>query len=188
MTLFLALAAGFFIAYANGANDNFKGVATLFGSHATTYRKALIWATLATVLGSLAALLFYQGLIAAFSGKGLVLNTLVELRVFPLAIVAYPALSALSRALSVKEETYARRVAETLSTQLTPMNEGQGFTANVVAAMVVLFASSLEFQCRRSMSPAARFSGSVRSLVRRTCEQLLAFSPLGSPLCRLPPV
>ena len=36
----------FFVAYANGANDNFKGVATLFGSGITEYRKALAWALL----------------------------------------------------------------------------------------------------------------------------------------------
>ena len=33
-----------FLAYANGANDNFKGVATLFGSRTTNYRRALWWA------------------------------------------------------------------------------------------------------------------------------------------------
>lgn len=33
------------LAYANGANDNFKGVATLFGSGTTPYRSALVWAT-----------------------------------------------------------------------------------------------------------------------------------------------
>lgn len=43
------------LAYANGANDNFKGVATLFGSGTTNYRRALMWATLTTFLGSLAA-------------------------------------------------------------------------------------------------------------------------------------
>jgi hypothetical protein len=30
---------------ANGANDNFKGVATLCGSRTTNYRRALVWAT-----------------------------------------------------------------------------------------------------------------------------------------------
>ena len=33
------------LAYANWANDNFKGVATLFGSGTTNYRRALAWAT-----------------------------------------------------------------------------------------------------------------------------------------------
>ncbi len=39
-TTFLLLAAAL-LAYANGANDNFKGVATLFGCGAPKYRGAL---------------------------------------------------------------------------------------------------------------------------------------------------
>ena len=32
------------LAYSNGANDNFKGVASLYGSRTTTYGTALTWA------------------------------------------------------------------------------------------------------------------------------------------------
>ncbi len=39
--LFILLSA-FSLAYANGANDNFKGVATLFSSGITNYRRALV--------------------------------------------------------------------------------------------------------------------------------------------------
>jgi hypothetical protein len=49
----LTVGAMLFIAYANGANDNFKGVATLFGSRTTHYRKALWWATATTLAGGL---------------------------------------------------------------------------------------------------------------------------------------
>ena len=73
--LFLVLAV-LFLAYANGANDNIKGVATLIGSGTTSYRQALIWATGMTLLGSLAALMVAGRLIHAFSGKGLVSDTL----------------------------------------------------------------------------------------------------------------
>jgi inorganic phosphate transporter, PiT family len=38
IALFLAT---LFLAYANGANDNFKGVATLFGSKTTPYKQAI---------------------------------------------------------------------------------------------------------------------------------------------------
>ena len=34
--------ATLFLAYANGANDNFKGVATLYGSNTADYKKALV--------------------------------------------------------------------------------------------------------------------------------------------------
>lgn len=69
--LFILLAA-FWLAYANGANDNFKGVATLFGSGTTDYRRALWWATGTTLLGSLTAIAIGTELINTFSGKGLV--------------------------------------------------------------------------------------------------------------------
>ncbi len=53
--LLLIVGTTAFVAYANGANDNFKGVATLFGSGTTDYQGALYWATGMTVAGSLAA-------------------------------------------------------------------------------------------------------------------------------------
>ena len=67
--LFLAVC---FLAYSNGANDNFKGVATLFGSGTTNYRKAIWWATLCTAAGAICSIFFAQSLVAVFSGKGLV--------------------------------------------------------------------------------------------------------------------
>src|SRR5205814_2316575 len=72
MTLAMVLLAVLALAYANGANDNFKGVATLFGSRTCNYRAALIWATATTLAGSLLALLLAHGLVEAFKGKGLV--------------------------------------------------------------------------------------------------------------------
>jgi PiT family inorganic phosphate transporter len=68
----ILLVAALLLAYANGANDNFKGVATLFGTGTADYRRALAVATVSTGLGSLAALVLARGLLAAFSGKGLV--------------------------------------------------------------------------------------------------------------------
>jgi inorganic phosphate transporter, PiT family len=71
MTLTIILLAFFCLAYANGANDNFKGVATLFGSGTTSYRMALLWATFTTFLGSLMAIWLAEKLLASFSGRGL---------------------------------------------------------------------------------------------------------------------
>jgi PiT family inorganic phosphate transporter len=76
-TVLLVAAAGL-VAYANGANDNFKGVATLFGSRTTGYRTALTWATATTLLGSLAAVMVSHGLVAAFRGKGIVPDLLTH--------------------------------------------------------------------------------------------------------------
>lgn len=68
----LLLLATLFVAYANGANDNFKGVATLYGSSAATFRQALWIGTLATLAGSVASVFLAEELVKAFSGKGLV--------------------------------------------------------------------------------------------------------------------
>jgi len=79
--------ATFLAAYANGANDNFKGVATLFGSGTTDYKKALLWATFTTGAGSLAAFFFAGKLITSFSGKGLVPEALLSAPSFLVAVI-----------------------------------------------------------------------------------------------------
>jgi PiT family inorganic phosphate transporter len=76
MTVDLLLIAGLLLALANGANDNFKGVATLRGSGTANYRRALLWATICTLLGSLTAVFFAGELLRKFSGKGLVTDAL----------------------------------------------------------------------------------------------------------------
>jgi len=70
MLIGVLLIAVCFLAYANGANDNFKGVATLFGSGTANYRLALSKATLTTLAGSICALFLVQTLMIKFSGKG----------------------------------------------------------------------------------------------------------------------
>src|SRR5258706_6218995 len=60
------------IAFANGANDMSKGIATLVGSGVSNYRAATIWGTVWTVLGVLSAAFVTQALVATFSGKGLI--------------------------------------------------------------------------------------------------------------------
>ena len=68
----LLIAAGLALAFANGANDNIKGVATLYGSAQLGYRPALALATASQLLGSLGSVLVAGALVRAFSGKGLV--------------------------------------------------------------------------------------------------------------------
>jgi PiT family inorganic phosphate transporter len=48
MLIVVVIVAGLVLAFANGANNNFKGVATLFGSGTADYRRALAWATATT--------------------------------------------------------------------------------------------------------------------------------------------
>lgn len=77
-----------FVAYANGANDNFKGVATLFGSRAADYQKALKWATLTTLAGSIASLFVAQNLLNNFTGSGLLPERLAGTPAFLLSVAA----------------------------------------------------------------------------------------------------
>lgn len=74
---FLLIAAALFLAFSNGANDNFKGFATVWGSETLSYRGALMLATVTTLAGSLVSLLLAGALAQQFSGKGLVPDSVV---------------------------------------------------------------------------------------------------------------
>lgn len=91
----LILIAVLLLAYSNGANDNFKGVATLFGSGTTPYRRALAWATATTLAGSALALLIAGGLVETFKGKGLVPEAVTSQPAFLVAVSLGAALTVL---------------------------------------------------------------------------------------------
>jgi PiT family inorganic phosphate transporter len=84
----LILIAALFLAFSNGANDNFKGFATVWGSDTLSYRQALSLATVATVAGSLAALFLAETLVQNFSGKGLVADAVVNTPMFMLSVAS----------------------------------------------------------------------------------------------------
>lgn len=90
LALFLAAC---FLAYSNGANDNFKGVASLFGCQAARYRTAITWATITTFAGSITAIFLAQALLKKFSGKGLVPDALVGSPTFLIAVALGAALT-----------------------------------------------------------------------------------------------
>jgi inorganic phosphate transporter, PiT family len=86
MLIAILFAAVLFLAYSNGANDNFKGVATLFGSGTTTFKQAISWATATTLAGSLVSLILAGQLVKSFSGKGLVPDATAVSPAFLLAV------------------------------------------------------------------------------------------------------
>jgi inorganic phosphate transporter, PiT family len=86
MTLIFLFLATLFVAYANGANDNFKGVATLFGSRTVSYKTAIAWATATTFLGSVTSIFLASALLKNFSGKGLVPDVIASAPDFHLAV------------------------------------------------------------------------------------------------------
>ncbi len=78
--------AALWLSFANGANDNFKGVATLLGSGTTSFDRALWWGTATTLAGSACALFVSGQLAAAFSGKGVVPDSLAGSPAFLFAV------------------------------------------------------------------------------------------------------
>ncbi len=86
--LFLITLAVVVVAYANGANANFKGVASLFGSGTTSYRKAVNWAAITTAAGCVAAMLLATSMRKTFTGKGLVPDALIAEPIFLLVVAA----------------------------------------------------------------------------------------------------
>lgn len=82
----LILVGAVFVGFSNGANDNFKGFATVWGSHSLSYRRALLLATIATVAGGLASVFLAHGLVQQFSGKGLVPSAVVADHSFVAAV------------------------------------------------------------------------------------------------------
>ncbi len=86
MTLVLLFVATCFLGYSNGANDNFKGVASLFGSRTCNYRTAISWATITTFAGSIMSIFLAQTLLKKFSGKGIVPDQFVDSEYFVLSV------------------------------------------------------------------------------------------------------
>ncbi len=86
MLIILLASTALFLAFSNGANDNFKGFATIWGSASLSYRNALVLATVATILGGIFSVMIADTLVQQFSGKGLVSDTLASTPSFVLAV------------------------------------------------------------------------------------------------------
>lgn len=86
MLTLLLFSAILFVAFTNGANANFKGVASLYASRTTTFRQALMLGTIMTLLGSIASIFLAQGIMKQFSGRGLVPPELVQSPVFACSV------------------------------------------------------------------------------------------------------
>lgn len=185
MTIMAAILFGLFLAYANGANDNFKGVATLFGSGTTGYKKALGWATVTTLLGSLTALALAQGLIATFSGRGLVPDQVAAMKSFAVSV-------ALAAALTVM---LATRLGFPISTThaLTGALVGTGWLASSTGISLAKLGSSfflplivspfLAVLGASAAYPLFRFARSTLGIEKETClcagTEVIAVVPQG---------
>ncbi|MEK6606581.1 MAG: inorganic phosphate transporter [Myxococcota bacterium] len=64
----LVVLVGVGLAYANGANDVSKGIATLVGSGVTDYRRAIAWGSAWTAVGGILGALFAGAMLTTFGG------------------------------------------------------------------------------------------------------------------------
>ncbi|MEH2320393.1 inorganic phosphate transporter [Nostoc sp.] len=99
MLLISLFIATLFLAYSNGANDNFQGVATLFGSRTSSYQTVILWATFTTFAGAVTATFLASTLIKNFSGKGLVPDAIANTPQFHIAVTIAAGLTVLIAAL-----------------------------------------------------------------------------------------
>jgi PiT family inorganic phosphate transporter len=92
MELFLVMAV-VALAFANGANANFKGVASLYGSGSASFDQSRLWAMVCTAAGCGAAMFLGSDMVKAFSGKGLIAEAWIGNPMFLTAVAAGAALS-----------------------------------------------------------------------------------------------
>lgn len=74
----LAFALVFALAFANGANDVSKAIATLVGSGVTDYRSAIAWGTAWTMIGAAVAAFVARAMVNTFSHGLLQSGTIIE--------------------------------------------------------------------------------------------------------------
>ncbi len=128
MYLILLFLATLFLSYSNGANDNLKGVATLFGSQTTSYKTAISWATATTFAGSIFSIFVATTLVKSFSGKGLVPDAIANAPDFHLAV----ALATGITVILVSQTGF-------------PISTTHGLTGALVGAGLVAIGSSVNF-------------------------------------------
>lgn len=161
MAVFM-LAAALLLAFANGANDNFKGFATVWGARTLSFRAASLWAAFATAAGSVASVVLAHGLIRQFSGKGLVGDTVVADPNF-LAAVAVGAAMTVAGAtrLALPISTTHALVGGLLGAGLAAGSVNAGALAALFVAPLLLsplVSAALAFVAQAIMGPRLRLT------------------------------
>jgi inorganic phosphate transporter, PiT family len=167
----LIIGAMLFVAYANGANDNFKGVATLFGSNVADYRNALWWATAATLAGSIMAMFLATRLISVFQGKGLVPDGLIQSPDFLASVILGAAITVcaatrIGMPISTTHSLTGALLGSGLAAAGFHLNVGTLFQSFCLPLLVSpLIAVALSFALYRLLRAALRFT----RVDRQTC-------------------
>ncbi len=169
--MIIILGTTLFVAYANGANDNFKGVATLFGSGTTDYRKALAWATGTTLAGSLTAFFFAAKLIKTFSGKGLIPDTLIDNPAFISSVIAGAGLTVfLAAKTGIPISTTHSLTGALVGSGLMAVGTKLGFATLEKSFFMPLFMSPvIAAGCAILIYPLFRFARQCVGIKKNTC-------------------
>ncbi|MEW6270164.1 MAG: inorganic phosphate transporter [Thermodesulfobacteriota bacterium] len=166
----LVLIAALCVAFVNGANDNMKGVATLYAADVLSYRQSLTIATLSTALGSLASLGLAAGLARAFSGKGIVPDAVLDPTLLAAVALAAAATVLLATVLGLPVSTTHALVGGLA---------GAGFAA--AGTGVDLYALASAFTLPLLLGPLASLL--LVALVWRAARPLLERGPGGAGAC-----
>jgi inorganic phosphate transporter, PiT family len=141
ISLFLAT---LFLAYSNGANDNFKGVATLFGSGTSSYQTAILWATVMTFAGAVTSIFLASALVKEFTGQGIFPDQIANVPEIHLAVAIAAGVTVLIAALTgFPISTTHSLTGALLGTGLVAIGLKVNFAALVTSFILPLFFSPI---------------------------------------------
>ncbi|MEE8076215.1 MAG: inorganic phosphate transporter [Candidatus Binatia bacterium] len=167
----IIFSATMFVAYANGANDNFKGVATLLGSGTSDYQKALWWATVTTFAGSMTALFLATKLVETFQGRGLIPESLTGSGPFAAAVILGTGLTLfLATKIGAPISTTHSLTGALIGSGLMAVGSDFGFVALWDKFLIPLLLSPLiAVGLAVIVYPLFRLSATFIGLTRETC-------------------
>lgn len=126
--VYILVITALFLAYSNGSNDIFKSVATLYGSNTTSFKTALSWGAVTSMLGSLTAIFLMSKIVSNFSGSGLVPEALAQTPEFAISI------------------TLAAAATVFLATKIgMPISTTHGLIGSIAGAGILAVGSSFNF-------------------------------------------
>lgn len=188
MILILTLFAVLFLAFSNGANDNFKGVATLLGSKTSSYKLALGWATITTFTGSVVAIFLAEKLLSSFTGKGLIPNEVISLSSFPVAVALAAAITVFTAAkFGFPISTTHALIGSLVGVGLVASSGGVNFSKLIGTFFMPLIISPLvAIIFAMSFYPLFKLIRIRMNIKRESClcvgSQLISVVPLGMPV------
>jgi inorganic phosphate transporter, PiT family len=177
----ILIGAAAFVAFTNGANANFKGVASLYGSGTTSLKMALVWGTLTTFAGSVAATFLASGMLKTFSGRGIVPDGLAQLPIFAASVgIGGAATSFLATRFGFPVSTTHALVGALFGAGLASGQEGVKWPAMLYQFLLPLLVSPLLSICLGMTLMAVLKNSALRLEERSRTLDVLHFMSCGA--------